>query len=146
MSSLTLRVTRLDPELPLPSYAHDGDAGLDLYATADHALAPHERTLIGTGIAVAIPDGHAGFVQPRSGLALRSGLSFVNTPGLIDSHYRGEIKLIAINLDPSETLHVRRGEKIAQLVVQRVERVVLAEVDSLDETRRGDGGFGSTGT
>jgi dUTP pyrophosphatase len=146
MSPLTLRVTRLDPELPLPSYAHEGDAGLDLYATADHDLAPHERALIGTGIAVAIPEGHAGFVQPRSGLALRSGLSFVNTPGLIDSHYRGEIKLIAINLDPSETLHVMRGEKIAQLVVQRVERVVLAEVDSLDETQRGDGGFGSTGT
>ena len=98
-----------------------------------------------TGIAIAIPEGHAGFVQPRSGLALKRGLSLVNTPGLIDSHYRGEIKVIAINLDPTEPLAISRGEKIAQLVIQRVEHATLIEVDDLDETARGDHGFGSTG-
>ncbi len=144
-SSVTVAVRRLDPDLPLPAYAHEGDAGLDLYAAADMTIAPLERALIPTGIAVAIPAGHAGFVQPRSGLALRRGLSFVNTPGLIDAHYRGEIKLIAINLDPSTSIEVVRGEKVAQLVVQRVEHAELVEVDALDETVRGDGGFGSTG-
>jgi dUTP pyrophosphatase len=142
---MDLRLVRLDNGLPLPSYAHDGDAGLDLYAADDIDLAPFERALIGTGIAVAIPVGFAGFVQPRSGLALKRGLSFVNTPGLIDSHYRGEIKIIAINLDPNSTLRVARGEKIAQLVIQRVERVSVTETDSLDQTVRGEGGFGSTG-
>lgn len=145
MPAIPLQIKRLDPGLPLPSYAHDGDAGLDLYAAHNVTLAPGERALIPTGIAVAIPDGHAGFVQPRSGLALRNGLSFVNTPGLIDSHYRGEIKLIAINLDPGQPITVSRGEKVAQLVIQRVERVALVEVDELGETRRGEGGFGSTG-
>jgi dUTP pyrophosphatase len=142
---MQLAVTRLDPGLPLPQYAHEGDAGLDLYAATDTALAPQERALIPTGLAVAIPEGHAGFVQPRSGHAIRRGLGFVNTPGLIDSHYRGEIKLVAINLDPEETLTIERGEKIAQLVVQPVVTVDVVEVDSLDETLRGDGGFGSTG-
>lgn len=129
----------------MPSYAHEGDAGLDLYAAENATLAPGERALIATGIAVAIPEGYAGFVQPRSGLAVRLGLSFVNTPGLIDSHYRGEIKLIAINLDATSPLTVSRGDKVAQLVIQRVERAALIEVDDLDETRRGEGGFGSTG-
>ena len=142
---MRLEVTRLDPALPLPRYAHQGDAGLDLYAAADAELAPHERALIPTGLAVAIPEGHAGFVQPRSGHAIRRGLGFVNAPGLIDSHYRGEIKLVAINLDANETLTIERGEKIAQLVVQPVVTVDVVEVDSLDETARGDGGFGSTG-
>lgn len=145
MPPLSVPIKRLDSGLPLPAYAHEGDAGLDLYSTEDVTLQPLERGLIGTGVAVAIPAGYAGFVQPRSGLALKRGLSFVNTPGLIDCHYRGEIKLIAINLDPGEPLTIARGDKIAQLVVQRVEHVVLAEADDLDATPRGDGGFGSTG-
>ena len=145
MSDVTVSVHRLDPDLPMPSYAHEGDAGLDLYAAEDATIEPQQRTLIGTGIAVAIPDGHAGFVQPRSGLALRAGLTFVNTPGLIDSHYRGEIKLIAINLDPATTIHITRGDKIAQLVIQRVERAVLIETDGLGTTERGERGFGSSG-
>lgn len=142
---MDVRIKRLDRGLPLPAYAHDGDAGLDLYAAEDCTLGPLERALLPTGVAVAIPEGYAGFVQPRSGLALRRGLTFVNSPGLIDSHYRGEIKLIAINTDPVEPLAITRGEKIAQLVVQRVERVRLLEADDLDETVRGEGGFGSTG-
>ncbi|MDI6711799.1 MAG: dUTP diphosphatase [Anaerosomatales bacterium] len=142
---MDLRIKRLDPDLPLPRYAHEGDAGLDLYAAESVTLAPFQRALVPTGIAVAIPEGFAGFVQPRSGLAIRHGLSLVNTPGLIDSHYRGEIKVIAINLDPSQTLVINRGDKIAQLVVQPIVRVALVECDELDETARGEGGFGSTG-
>lgn len=142
---MDLRIRRLDPDLPLPAYAHDGDAGLDLFAAENVTLRPFERTLVPTGIAVAIPEGYAGFIQPRSGLAIRCGLGFVNSPGLIDSHYRGEIKLVAINFDPVEPIVVKRGDKIAQLVVQRVERVHLLESDDLDETARGEGGFGSTG-
>jgi len=140
-----LRVKRLDRELPLPSYAHEGDAGLDLLSSEDVTLAPGQRTLVGTGIAVAIPEGYAGFVQPRSGLALRHGLSFANTPGLIDSHYRGEIRVIAVNLDRERSIEIRRGDKIAQLVVQPVIRCSLVEADELDPTVRGEGGFGSTG-
>lgn len=144
-TTVELAIKRVDKELPLPAYAHAGDAGLDLMASHDAVIAPGERTLIGTGIAVAIPDGYAGFVQPRSGLALRHGLSFANTPGLIDSHYRGEIKVIAVNLDPHSPIDIQRGDKIAQLVIQRVEHVRLIEVDELDKTIRGEGGFGSTG-
>lgn len=142
---MRLEIKRLDPQLPLPRYAHEGDAGLDIYAAEDCTLAPGHRALVATGIAVAIPQGCAGFVQPRSGLAVRHGLSLVNTPGLIDSHYRGEIKVIAVNLDRETPIEIRRGDKIAQLVIQRVERCELAEVDALDETTRGEGGFGSTG-
>ena len=145
MNDVTVPIQRLDSGLPLPSYAHAGDAGLDLYAAETAVIGPMERVLIGTGIAVAVPEGHAGFVQPRSGLALRSGLTFVNTPGLIDSHYRGEVKLIAINLDPITALTVNRGDKIAQLVIQRVEHAILREVDALDTTERGERGFGSSG-
>ena len=144
-SPLTVAAVRLDPDLPLPTYAHEGDAGLDLYAAEAVVLAPFERALVRTGLAIAIPAGHAGFVQPRSGLALRAGLSFVNTPGLIDSHYRGEIKLVAINLDPRTPVHIERGDKIAQLVIQKVSRVDLVEVATLDSTERGERGFGSTG-
>lgn len=140
-----LNVKRLDPELPLPAYAHPGDAGLDLRSAETVTLAPYERALIPTGIAVAIPEGYAGFVQPRSGLAAKQGLSIVNTPGLIDSHYRGEIKVIAINLDPHAPIDIQRGDKLAQLVIQAVTRVELVEVEQLDETARGEGGFGSTG-
>jgi dUTP pyrophosphatase len=145
MSPLRLHVTRLDASLPLPAYAHDGDAGLDLFSAEDCTLQPFQRALVRTGIAVAIPEGYAGFVQPRSGLAIQRGLSLVNTPGLIDSHYRGEIKLIAINLDPSQLLQITKGEKVAQLVIQRVERAEIIEVADLDQTLRGANGFGSTG-
>lgn len=140
-----MTLKRLDSELPLPCYAHDGDAGLDLYSATSIEVLPGQRVLIPTGIAIGIPEGYAGFLQPRSGLALRSGLSFVNTPGLIDCHYRGEVKVIAVNLDPHVTISVSRGDKIAQLVIQRVERVEIAEVDELDDTLRGESGFGSTG-
>ncbi len=143
---MDLRIRRLDANLPVPAYAHEGDAGLDLYAAERVVLEPLSRAFVRTGIAVAIPDGFAGFVQPRSGLAIRRGLSFVNTPGLIDSHYRGEIKIIAINLDPKSTLTLERGERVAQLVIQRVERVSVLEVDDLGDTARGTGGFGSTGS
>ena len=143
---MRLGIRRLDSGLPLPCYAHDGDAGLDLFAARKTTLAPGCRALIPTGVAIELPDGFAGFVQPRSGRALREGLSFVNTPGLIDSHYRGEIQVIAINLDPENTLEISYGEKVAQLVVQQVERCELVEVDELSQTVRGDGGFGSTGT
>lgn len=141
----TLQVKRIDPGLPLPSYAHEGDAGLDLYSAEDVVLQPFERKLVPTGIAVAIPEGHAGFVQPRSGLAARLGLSFVNTPGLIDSHYRGEIKVAAINLDPQTPITISRGDRIAQLVIQPVTTVRVVETEGLQPTARGEGGFGSTG-
>jgi len=142
---LRLEVLRLDPGLPLPSYAHDGDAGLDLHSAEDVTIAPFERVLVPTGIALAIPEGYAGFVQPRSGLAVKHGLSLVNTPGLIDSHYRGEIKAIAVNLDPHTPIVIQRGDKVAQLVIQPVARVDVAEVLELDATARGERGFGSTG-
>jgi len=140
-----LRIKRLDTGLPVPRYAHEGDAGLDLYSGESVTLEPMQRSLVPTGIAVAIPEGFAGFVQPRSGLAVRSGLGIVNTPGLIDSHYRGEIKVIVINLDPEDPVVIGRGDKIAQLVIQPVARCSLVEVDELDATARGEGGFGSTG-
>lgn len=142
---MDLRIKRLDTGLPVPRYAHEGDAGLDLYSGESVTLEPMQRSLVPTGIAVAIPEGFAGFVQPRSGLAVRSGLGIVNTPGLIDSHYRGEIKVIVINLDPEDPVVIGRGDKIAQLVIQPVARCSLVEVDELDATARGEGGFGSTG-
>lgn len=140
-----VKVRLIDKGLPLPAYAHHGDAGLDLYAAEPVTLQPFSRALVPTGIAVAIPEGYAGFVQPRSGLAMRSGLGLVNTPGLIDSHYRGEIKVILINLDPDTPIDIERGDKIAQLVIQPVVRADLVETDTLDDTVRGEGGFGSTG-
>ena len=143
--TIKLLVKRLDPEVMLPGYAYAGDAGLDLRANEDVTLAPHERKLIATGLAVAIPEGYAGFVQPRSGMALKRGLSMANTPGLIDSHYRGELKVVAVNLDNENAIHIERGERIAQLVIQKVPLVNLVEVDELDETDRGEGGFGSSG-
>ena len=142
---MQLEIKRLDTGLPLPAYAHVGDAGMDLFSAEDVTLQPLRRALIATGIAVAIPLGYAGFVQPRSGLAVRQGLSLVNTPGLIDSHYRGEIKVIAINLDASTAIEVKRGDKIAQFVIQPVAYADLVEVVELDSTVRGEGGFGSTG-
>jgi dUTP pyrophosphatase len=146
---LDLPVLRLDPDLPLPAYATPGDAGLDLCAREDVVLPPGGgRALVPTGMAVAVPDGHAGFVQPRSGLALRHGVTCLNTPGLIDSGYRGELKVLLVNTDPVEAFTVRRGERIAQLVLQRVEHANLVEVadfDHLGESVRGEGGFGHTG-
>ena len=142
---IRLNIKRLDPSVELPSYAYTGDAGLDLRANEDVLLQPFERRLVSTGLAVAIPEGYAGFVQPRSGMALRRGLSMANTPGLIDAHYRGELKVCAVNLDAHEPIVIERGERIAQLVIQRVPVVELVEVDELDETDCGAGGFGSSG-
>lgn len=142
---LVLPIKRLDKSVELPSYAYEGDAGLDLRSSETVDLAPFERRLVSTGLAIAIPDGYAGFVQPRSGLALKKGLSMANTPGLIDAHYRGELKVCAINLDPKETIHIEKGERIAQLVIQKVPVVTLQEVDELSQTDRGEGGFGSSG-
>ncbi|MGA9376641.1 MAG: dUTP diphosphatase [Mycobacterium sp.] len=146
----SLAVVRLDRELPMPSRAHDGDAGLDLFSAVDVELAPGHRSLVPTGIAVAIPHGMVGLIHPRSGLATRVGLSIVNTPGTVDAGYRGEIKVTLINLDPQRPIVVRRGDRIAQLLVQRVELPELVEVSSFDEvglagTTRGDGGHGSSG-
>ena len=143
---MRVEVQRLDPGLPLPAYAHDGDAGLDLYAAETLTLPPGARAAVRTGIAVAIPHGNAGFILPRSGLALRHGLSLVNTPGLIDAGYRGEIRVIVINHDREAAVTIARGDRIAQLVIQRIETVDLVEVDKLPDTSRGTGGFGSTGS
>ena len=142
---IDLPIKRLDASVELPSYAYAGDAGLDLRANEDVVLRPFERKLISTGLAIGIPEGYAGFVQPRSGLALKNGLSMANTPGLIDAHYRGELKVCAINLDPHDDIVITKGERIAQLVIQKVPVVSLIEVDELDETDRGVGGFGSSG-
>ncbi|MCH3968342.1 MAG: dUTP diphosphatase [Atopobiaceae bacterium] len=142
---IEVQIQRLVPDVELPSYAYKGDAGLDLRSSEEVTLAPFERRLISTGLAVAIPKGYAGFVQPRSGLALKQGLSMANTPGLIDSAYRGELKVVAINLDPHRDIIIERGERIAQLVIQKVPVVELVEVDHLEGTKRGSGGFGSSG-
>lgn len=142
---LTVPVLRLDPELPVPEYARSGDAGLDLLARVEVELPPGRRALVPTGVAIALPDGWAGFTHPRSGLATRHGVTIVNAPGTIDSGYRGEIFVNLINLDPAETFVVRRGDRIAQLVVQQVAWVRLAVTDSLPPSDRGDTGHGSTG-
>ncbi|MFE0747349.1 dUTP diphosphatase [Gordonia sp. NPDC058843] len=141
----SIAVRRLDPDLPLPTRAHPGDAGVDLYSTIDLELPAGRRQLVGTGIAVALPFGTVGLIHPRSGLAARAGLSVVNTPGTIDAGYRGEIKVCLINHDPEQTISISRGDRIAQLIVQRVELPDFVEVDELDDTARGDGGYGSSG-
>lgn len=146
MSDLTVNIKRLDPSVELPTYAYEGDAGLDLRSNETIDIHPFERVLVPTGLAIALPDGYAGFVQPRSGMALKRGLTIANTPGLIDAHYRGELKVIAVNIDAHETIHIERGERIAQLVIQRVPVVHLNEVEELDQTDRGCGGFGSSGS
>jgi dUTP pyrophosphatase len=138
-------LARVDPSVPVPSYARRDDAGVDLACTSDVVLGPGERAVVGTGVALALPAGYAGFVHPRSGLAARAGLSVVNTPGTIDAGYRGEIRVCLINHDPREELRLRRGDRIAQLVVQRVEHVRFVEVTALPATERGVGGYGSTG-
>jgi len=140
-----ISLLRLDPELPAPSYAHPGDAGADLSTTVDVRLEPGERAMVPTGIGLALPEGYVALVHPRSGLAARHGLSIVNTPGTIDAGYRGEIKVLLINHDPHESVELRRGDRIAQLVVQRFERAAFVAVDELPESVRGTGGYGSTG-
>ncbi len=137
---------KIDPELPVPSYAHEGDAGADLYAREAATLAPGGgRALVPTGVAIAIPRGYAGFVQPRSGLALRHGVTCLNTPGLIDSGYRDELRVLLVNTDPQSSYEVRRGDRIAQLVIQSVEEVKFVQGDELPGSSRGLGGFGHTG-
>nr|AIA12506.1 dUTP diphosphatase [uncultured bacterium] len=142
---LELKIKLLDNEMAMPRYQHEGDAGLDLSSRIDFTLEPGARATIPTAIAVAIPRGYAGFVLIRSGLAARHGISCVNSPGLIDAGYRGEIAVIMINTDKREPFQIKRGDRIAQLVIQKVEQVALVCVDELDETTRGAGGFGSTG-
>lgn len=143
--SVEVAIRRLDAGLPLPSYAHPGDAGADLHSTVDLTLAPGERALVPTGIALALPDGYVALVHPRSGLAARHGVSIVNAPGTVDAGYRGEIKVMLINHDPVEAVHLRRGDRVAQLVLQRFERARFVEVDQLPDSARGGGGYGSTG-
>jgi dUTP pyrophosphatase len=144
-SSVEILVHRLDPDLPLPAYALPGDAGADIVTAVDAQLAPGQRAVLPTGLALALPEGYAAFVHPRSGLAARCGMSLLNAPGTVDAGYRGEVKVIVINHDPTETLRLARGDRIAQLVVQRVERVTFRPVDALPPSARGAGGHGSTG-
>ena len=144
LNGVPLRIRKLDPSVAAPAYAHPGDAGLDLCSAEDLTLGPGERAMVSTGFAMALPEGYAAFVQPRSGLAARSGISIVNTPGLIDCHYRGEVKVILVNLG-NEPFQVKRGDRIAQMVIQRVEAARVEVVEELGDTVRGEGGFGSTG-
>ena len=145
MTDVVIPIRLLDPDLPLPAYAHPGDAGADLVAAEDVELAPGARRAVRTGIAVAIPEGYVGLVHPRSGLAARLGVTVLNAPGTVDAGYRGEILVILVNHDPANPVKISRGDRIAQLVVQRVEHARFQVVDELDETARGAGGHGSTG-
>ena len=144
-ADVDISIVRLDPDLPLPAYAHPGDAGADLLTTVDVTLQPGERAMVPTGIALALPEGYVALVHPRSGLAARHGLSIVNTPGTIDAGYRGEVKVMLINHDPVAPVELRRGDRVAQLVVQRFERARFVEVEQLPVSVRGEGGYGSTG-
>ncbi len=145
MSDLQVLIKRLDPGVPLPKYSKGGDAGADIVTRIDLTLEPGERALVPTGIAIALPNGYAAFAHPRSGLAIKHGVSMVNTPGTIDAGFRGELQVILINLDPREAISFQRGDRIAQLVFQKVEHAEFVEVSSLPGSSRGDGGFGSTG-
>lgn len=145
MSSVQVLIARLDPELPLPRYAKGGDAGADIVSRIDISLAPGERALVPTGIAIALPDGYVALVHPRSGLAIKHGVTMVNAPGTVDAGYRGELQIILINHDKSESVSFKRGDRIAQLVIQKVERAEFVEVQDLPGSGRGTGGFGSTG-
>ena len=145
MSSVQVLITRLDPDLPLPRYAKGGDAGADIVSRIDVTLAPGERALVPTGIAIALPDGYVALVHPRSGLAIKHGVTMVNAPGTVDAGYRGELEIILINHDKSEPVSFKRGDRIAQLVIQKVERAEFIEVQDLPGSGRGTGGFGSTG-
>ena len=143
--SVEVLIRRLDPELPLPRQAHPGDAGSDLFAASDVELMPGQRAIVGTGVCIALPSGYAAFVHPRSGLATRYGVTIVNAPGTVDAGYRGEIKVILLNTDTEHPVQFRRGDRIAQLVIQKVERPVFREVATLPGSQRGEGGHGSTG-
>ena len=145
MSSVEVLITRLDPDIPLPRYAKGGDAGADIVSRIDITLAPWERALVPTGIAIALPDGYVALVHPRSGLAIKHGVTMVNAPGTVDAGYRGELQIILINHDKSEPVSFKRGDRIAQLVIQKVERAEFVEVRDLPGSGRGTGGFGSTG-
>ena len=145
MDDPELPVRRLHLDLPLPAYAHPGDAGADLCAAEDVVLPPGGRATVGTGLAIAVPEGHAAFVHPRSGLAARHGLTVVNAPGTVDAGYRGEVRVVLLNTDRHEPFTVRRGDRIAQLIVQPVTRVRFHDVEELPPSPRGEGGFGSTG-
>lgn len=145
MKNLQVLITRLDAELPLPQYAKGGDAGADIYSRIDFTLAPGERMLVPTGIAIALPDGYVALVHPRSGLAIKHGVTMLNAPGTVDAAYRGELQCILINHDPKESISFQRGDRIAQLVFQKVERAQFIEVEHLPGSGRGEGGFGSTG-
>jgi dUTP pyrophosphatase len=146
MSQLQVLIKRLDPSVPMPSYAKGGDAGADLTTTIDFTIAPGERILIPTGISIALPNGYAAFVHPRSGLAIKSGISMVNTPGTVDAGYRGELKVILINHDPTQSVSFKKGDRIAQLIIQKVEVAEFVEVSELPGSERATGGFGSTGS
>jgi dUTP pyrophosphatase len=143
--NVEILIRRLDTEVPVPSYAHPGDAGADLTTTVDVHLGPGERAVVPTGLSIALPDGYVALVHPRSGLAARCGVSIVNAPGTVDAGYRGEIKVVLVNLDPVEPVTLHRGDRIAQLVIQRFERATFREVQQLPESVRGEGGYGSTG-
>ena len=145
MTQIEVLITRLDDSIPLPSYAKGGDAGADITSRIDITLAPGERGLVPTGIAIALPDGYAAFVHPRSGLAIKHGVSLVNAPGTVDAGYRGELQCILINHDPKESITFAKGDRIAQLIIQKVERATFIEVANLPGSGRGTGGFGSTG-
>lgn len=142
---IDLLLKSLDSSQDIPSYAYEGDAGLDLRSTESHTLKPFERAMVGCGFAMAIPEGYAGLVIPRSGLAAKHGISIVNAPGLIDSGYRGELKVILVNLDPHETFEIQPGDRIAQLMIVQIPTVTIKEVSELPESTRGQGGFGSSG-
>lgn len=144
-SRVDIALRMLDPELPLPSYAHQGDAGADLCAREDVTLEPGERRLVPTGVAIALPLGYVGLIHPRSGLATKHGLTVVNAPGTVDAGYRGELKVTLLNTDTRTPIVLKRGDRIAQLVIQKVERATFIQVEELDESVRGTGGFGSTG-
>ena len=145
LEPLAVPLLRLDPDLPPPAYAHPGDAGADLVTAVDLRLGPGERALVPTGVALAVPEGYVALVHPRSGLAARHGVSIVNTPGTVDAGYRGEVKVLLVNLDPAAPVELRRGDRVAQLVIQRVERARFVEVAALPPSARGAGGYGSTG-
>ena len=144
-SSVDIALKMLDPELPVPSYAHEGDAGADLCAREDVTLEPGQRALVPTGVSLALPAGFVGLIHPRSGLATKHGLTVVNAPGTVDAGYRGELKVTLLNTDAATPIVLKRGDRIAQLVIQRVERARFIQVQELDDTARGAGGFGSTG-
>jgi len=145
VSDIQIKLRKLDKELPLPEKAYEGDAGMDLISREDAVMKPGERALISTGIAIEIPSGYAGFVQPRSGLAIKHGIGVVNSPGLIDSNYRGEIKVILINMDKDKSYKIKREDKIAQLIIKKVENPTFVVVEELNDSKRGKNGFGSSG-